>query len=91
MSNDQSMPIVIPASVVRQGDGTYLVRAGRPLERLTPRQLAHHLGVSRNAVYRYIEEGWIPASMVSYVGPRKIFIACAAVAHLLERSRSGRI
>ena len=49
-------------SVINRGDGSYVVSAGRPVERLTADEMAKRLGVSRNTIYRYIGDGTIPVS-----------------------------
>lgn len=82
----------IPAVVVPQGGGTYLIKAGRPVESLTVRAFADCVGLSSASVYRYIGSDSIPDRFVSYAGPRKILIAAGAVPHFLDfwrRSREG--
>lgn len=91
MSSDaNSIQFLIPASVTRQGDGVYTVRAGRPSGRMTPGEVAIQIGVSRSTVYRYINEGKIPMEMVTYVGPRKIYVSAAAVSHVIKISERAR-
>jgi excisionase family DNA binding protein len=81
---------MIPSVVIPQGDGSYIIRAGRPIDRLSPRQVAARLGVSRNTVYRYIEEGTIPDRYLEFVGSRKIYILASAVSWLLDEFRKKR-
>ena len=95
MTTDRQPPssdriAVIPAICIPQGDGSYLVKTGRPIERLTVLQFARELGISRNSVYRYILEGDIPDRFVQYVGPRRILISAAAVPHVLAQFRRAR-
>lgn len=67
-------PVLVP-----QGDGSVLVRPGRPLQRLTPAQLAQQIGVSRSSVYRYLSETAAVAPHVQRAGPRKLLIEAAAL------------
>jgi hypothetical protein len=66
-----------------QGDGSLLVKPGRPVQKLTPEQFARQIGLSRDSVYRHIRET-IPAEFIEYAGPRKILIDAAAVEFFRE-------
>ena len=71
--------IVSPTTIIPQGDGSYLVRPGKPMERLTSAQFAAQVGRSASSVRRYIDEGVIPPEMVGRAGLRKYLIHPAAV------------
>jgi excisionase family DNA binding protein len=48
-------PIVLP-----QGDGSYIVRSGKPVSEVTASQAAEMLGISRCSIYKILERGDIP-------------------------------
>lgn len=48
-------PIMVP-----QGDGSVLVRPGRPVAEVTPIQAARMLQISRSAVYEMLQAGELP-------------------------------
>lgn len=82
--------VVVPAVCIAQGDGTYLIRTGRPIARLSPLQFGREIGASRRSVYRYIDEGLIPSEYIHYVSPRRILISAAAVPAVLAAFRKAR-
>lgn len=72
-------PITIP-----QGDGSFLVKPGKLTVRqtgdaVTPREFARLLGCSRSSVYRFLDEGLIPAAHVERRTPRRILISLSAL------------
>lgn len=67
------------ALVIDQGDGTFLVRPGKPVLKFTPEEFGREIGLCRNAVYQRIQDGSIPPDAVEYAGPRKIFIHSTAL------------
>lgn len=73
-----------PSVVVPQGDGSVIVRPGKPIEYLTPLQFSKAVGYSRSAVYEQIGSPSIPERFIRRVGPRLIKIQAAAVPHFLE-------
>lgn len=76
------------AVVIPQGDGSFVVKPGRPLEWLTPAQFAAHFGLEKSAAYRAIQDGTIPAQFVEPVGKRKLRIAAAALDHVRQTWRA---
>lgn len=81
--------VLIRSQVVANKDGSYTVKAKRPVEAITPKEFAEHLGVSRSTVSRWIDEGTIPEDLVEYVGFR-IRIHASAVDHILTESKRRR-
>jgi hypothetical protein len=73
---------VFPTQIAALGDGAFSVKAGRPISRLTPRQLALQLGVDRDSIYRWRQEGIIPEDLVEFAGKRRLLFAAAAVDYL---------
>ena len=61
------------------------MKPGKPQERLSPAQFAAQFGVDRDTVYRWVQEGLIPESLVVAGGLRKYFILSEAVWLLRER------
>ena len=70
------MNVIFIAQSVPQGDGSYIVRPGKPISELTPNQAAVALGLSRSSVYRRLMEGRLKARRP---GPRKILISADSV------------
>jgi hypothetical protein len=70
-------------TIVPQGDGSVLVRPGKPLTWLTPNQLAAQFRVHRQSIYRWRDEGLIPEHLMRFAGKRKLQIS-AEVVPLLE-------
>jgi hypothetical protein len=90
-SNDQKPAVAfyIPPKIERRGDG-HLVSAGRPVAKVTPQQFGDEFGLSRDTVYRYIQNGTIPERFVEFAGPRKILIAAQAIQHCRDHFRAAR-
>lgn len=83
MNPDSDRPPQPPPPALAQGP-----LAGRRM--LTPWQFAHQMGVSRSSVYRWIDEGAIPADCVCYQGFRRILIASDAIPRCISLWRSAR-
>ena len=67
-------PVRIP-----QGEGSFLIKPGKPLTRLTLKQFAAEIGVNDESVRRYIHAGIVPANLVERAGHRKYLISAAAI------------
>lgn len=78
-----------PALAIPQGDGSFVVKSGRPVEQLSPTQFARAVGLHRNTVYTYIGTPSLPERFVEYAGVRKIRIHAAAVSHFKKHSRAN--
>lgn len=85
-----SLALWSPMTVVPQGDGSYLVKAGKPQEWLTVDQFARTVGLHRNTIYPRIGSADLPEQYIQYTGPRRIRISAAAVAHWQARWRIQR-
>lgn len=85
------LPIFGLPTVVPQGDGSMVVRPGKPVLWLTPAQFAAQVGLSADTVRRYIHSGTvIPSHLVECIGLRKYRISSEAVGHFLEHCRRLR-
>ena len=88
-----SRPLLIPTIQIPQGDGSVLVKPGRPVEWLSPKTFGQYVGLSADSIYRKIGEPCLPEEFVRYNGPRKIQIRSDAVEHFTryweERRGSG--
>lgn len=84
------LPILIPTIQIPQGDGSYLVKPGKPVQWLTVKQFAVQVGLQSDAIYRAIGTDALPETFVQYVGPRKIRIMADGVEHYLAHWRSIR-
>lgn len=87
----QLLPLWTPMVQIPQGDGSVLVRPGRPIERLTVLQFAQAVGfASRTSVYDRLGTDEIPEQYVERVGGRKVLIQAAAVEHFRAYHRVRR-
>lgn len=82
--------LVVPCTMLPQGDGAVLVRPGKPQELLTPREFGLRVGLSADSIYRYIGSGAIPERLVIYAGKRKIYIRGEALDHFLATWSQAR-
>ncbi len=71
----------VPYTAIPQGDGSLVLRPGRPIEWLSVGEFARRVVLARNTVYDHIGTPALPESMVQYSGARRILISAAAVAH----------
>jgi excisionase family DNA binding protein len=67
-------PVIVP-----NGDGSYVVKPGKPVEKLTPAEFADQFRVNRDTVYRWIDDGTIDQKYVEPAGKRKLLIHAEAV------------
>ena len=75
---------VIPWVSAKQPDGSFKISPGKPIEWLSAKQLADSIGLNRDTVYRYREEGIIPKTHVKPAGKRKWIFHASVVALLDE-------
>ena len=87
----ESTAVYCPPVAMPQGDGSFVVKPGKPVSRLTPKQFAQAVGLHRNTVYEHIGTDAIPEAFVDYAGARKIQIAAEAVAHFKAYWRDRRL
>lgn len=78
------------AQILQQSDGTFVIKPGRPIFKLTPAEFGREVGLSADSIYRRIADGSIPQDMVEYVGPRKILIHSPALDAFKEHWRTQR-
>ncbi len=92
-STDTQLPLAlhIPVVLTPQGGGEFLVKPGKPVEWLTPKEFALRIGLSRDTVYRHIGTDALPDRFVEFAGPRKIRIQAAAIAHWESHWRDRRL
>jgi hypothetical protein len=82
-----------PVQTIPQGDGTYLVKPGKPVEKLTVKKFAAAIGVTPSTVRRSIRSGDIPREYCHALGRTRWLIQSAAIAVYETRManhRSGR-
>ena len=58
--------------------------------KLTPLQLAEAVGLSRNTIYRRLDEGDVDARLIEYAGPREILLHRRAVRYFRALWKRGR-
>lgn len=85
------LPLWTPTVAIPQGDGSFVVKPGKPVEWMTPSQFAGAVGLHRNTIYGYIGTDSLPERFVDYTGLRKIRIQVAAVEHFKAHSRNQRL
>ena len=78
-----------PAVITPRGDGTYLVKPGRPVARaveIDVQAAARILGKTRHTIYRYIDEGLLTGLQTM---PRaRVKLIRAEVESLAKRTRT---
>ena len=84
------LPMFFPTVRIPQGDGAVLLRPGKPVAWLTPRQFAEQVGLSRNTIYGYLGTDAVPERFVDYSGGRKIRIRADALEHWEAHFRKQR-
>ncbi|HTH49909.1 MAG TPA: hypothetical protein VMB21_20515 [Candidatus Limnocylindria bacterium] len=84
-----ALPLAFPPVIERRGE-EYLVRAGKPVAWLTPKQFGTVFGLGPEAIRRKIGSEALPESLVEYNGPRRIRIRADAVDHFRQHWRSRR-
>ncbi len=75
---------------VPQGDGSFLLKPGKPQAWLTPSEFAAEVGLSARSIYDYIGSEALPSEMVEYTGARKIRIQATALEHWRNHFRTLR-
>ncbi|MCW5559727.1 MAG: hypothetical protein KIT22_18070 [Verrucomicrobiae bacterium] len=84
------LPLWIPTVTIPQGDGSVVVKPGKPVAWLTPKQFGQQFGLSADTICRRIGHESLPESFVEYAGPRKIRIQAAALDHFRAHWRKHR-
>lgn len=82
-SPDQVTFSFIP-QMVPQGDGTFVVKPGRPTQKLTVRQAAQVANCSVATIYRLLDAGLIQGDRPS---PRKVAIYASSLEEHLAKTR----
>ncbi len=49
-----------PPTLLPQGDGSFVIRPGKPVQDLTPKQAAAYLGIAWSSIYKLLDAGKIP-------------------------------
>ncbi len=88
--NQLAFAIFAPPTVTPQGDGSVVLKPGKALIWLTPKQVGHQFNVDRDTVYRWRQEGLIEDKFVKFAGLRKILISAQAVPILEAHFRAHR-
>lgn len=86
----EELPLFVPLVSTPQGDGSFVVRPGKPIEWLSPKQFAQAVGLHRNTIYGYIGSEFIPERFVQPAGVQRLKINAAAVEHFQAVSRRLR-
>ncbi len=71
----------VPMIVLPQGDGSIVLKPGKPQEFMTVLDFARRVGLSRNSIYDYIGSAALPDAFIRFAGTRRILISAAAVEH----------
>lgn len=79
-----------PTIRIPQGDGSVVLKPGKPVLWLTPKQFGEQVGLGPDAIYRKIGTEALPESFVEYAGPRKIRIRADALEHFREHYQTLR-
>jgi hypothetical protein len=73
-------------TLVPQGDGSFLVKAGKPVVKLSLRDAAKRSGLSRSTLYRLYESGLVKGERPS---PRKIFVYADSLQEHLSKCQDA--
>lgn len=73
-------------TLIAQGDGSYLLKPGKPLSRLSLREAAKRTGLSRTTIYRLWDCGLVKGERPS---PRKIYIFVDSLEEHLKRTQDS--
>ncbi len=84
-----TLPLAFAPVIERRGE-EYLVRAGKPVAWLTPKQFGTVFGLGPEAIRRKIGSDALPETLVEYNGPRRIRIRADAVEHFRQHWRTRR-
>lgn len=84
------LPLFIPTVQIPQGDGSVLVKPGRPVGWLTPKQFGQQVGLSADSIYRAVGSDSLPERFVEFAGQRKLRIRADALDHFREYWRGRR-
>jgi len=84
------LPLFFPTVQIPQGDGSVLVKPGRPVAWLTPKQFAQLVGLSPDTICRHVGSACLPEQFVEYNGPRKIRIRVDGLDHFREYWKGRR-
>ena len=82
-------PLAFAPVIERRGE-EYLVRAGKPVAWMTPKQFGAVFGLGPEAIRRKIGSDALPETLVEYNGPRRIRIRADAVEHFRQHWRTRR-
>lgn len=72
-------------SILPDGGGGWIVKAGKPIAEFTPFQFGKAMGISRSTVYRLLDAGII--AEVRRPSPRKILIGAGAAEKFRQDTR----
>jgi hypothetical protein len=84
------LPLFIPTIQIPQGDGSILVKPGKPVAWLNPKQFGEQVGLSPDAIRRKIGSEALPERFIEYAGPKLIRIRADALEHFREHYRNLR-
>jgi hypothetical protein len=91
-SEHAELPLVFysPPVSVPQGDGSVLVKPGKPLSRLSVAQFSTRVGLSSDAIYKQLGTDSIPEDFLEYSGARRVWIKAEAIEHYLAYWKARR-
>lgn len=84
------LPLFFPTVQVPQGDGSILLKPGRPVSYFTPKQFGQLVELSADTICRHIRSECLPEKFVEYIGPRKIRIRVDGMDHFREYWKGRR-
>ncbi|MBN8246236.1 MAG: hypothetical protein J0L84_02190, partial [Verrucomicrobia bacterium] len=61
------LPLFFTTVQVPQGDGSVLVKPGRPVSWFTPKQFAQLVGLSADTICRHVGSDCLPERFVEYI------------------------
>ena len=85
-SDGKQATFCFTTTLIPQGDGSYLLKPGKPLSRLSLREAAKRTGLSRTTIYRLWDCGLVRGERPS---PRKIYVFLDSLEEHLNKTQDG--
>jgi excisionase family DNA binding protein len=82
MPNPDTLHLIVTGKLTPQGDGTYILKTGTPVQWLWTREAAKLYGVSSDTIVRWWRGGFIIGQRI---GPRRVRIDADSLAAYVSR------
>lgn len=86
----RDVPLYSQPAILPNSDGSFVIRPGPPVQKLTTEEFGRYFNVMSRTVCRWIKEGVIDAKHVELVGRRRLFIRAEAVKECAKKFETLR-